>query len=192
MYMSGNCRRFGRRARVLIARGKLWSHVEGGAQLTSGRNYLNSFLVFKSALFVMIGQAPARLDAKKRSAIGPQRQIRYAAYIDDHPASARRVDEGKLPPWNIAKFQDDRTGQISFRERHFPTGKIDIAGFTREIIVRRGISAIKTGRHLQPKAFQRGRSESWMQSKSDVGDQIRFLISKLEENAHFVDVDLVA
>jgi hypothetical protein len=57
---------------LLIARGKLRSHAETGAQFAAGRNCLNAFFIFKSfksALFMIIGQPPARLDTKKWSAI---------------------------------------------------------------------------------------------------------------------------
>src|SRR5260370_4058021 len=61
-----------------IARGQLRSHAERSSQFAAGPNFLNSLLAFKTAWFVMIGQAPARFDAKKRSTIRQQRQIRYA------------------------------------------------------------------------------------------------------------------
>ena len=38
-----------------------------------GGDLLNALFVLEGALFVMVGQAPARFDAEKRSAIGPQR-----------------------------------------------------------------------------------------------------------------------
>src|SRR5206468_12450183 len=41
---------------LLIARGKFRTHGERGAQFAAGRNCLNSFRIFKRALFVMIGQ----------------------------------------------------------------------------------------------------------------------------------------
>ena len=41
-------------------------------EILARRDLLNSFLVLKGALLVMIGQAPAWLDTKKRPAIGPQ------------------------------------------------------------------------------------------------------------------------
>ncbi len=61
---------------LLIARGQLRCHGERVAQFVPERNCLDAFLIFKRALFVFISQPPARLHAKKRSAIGVQCQIR--------------------------------------------------------------------------------------------------------------------
>ena len=52
---------------------KLWFEGKTGYQFPTWRNLLDAFLVLESALLVVIGQAPARLDTEKWSAIGPQR-----------------------------------------------------------------------------------------------------------------------
>ena len=50
--------------------------AEAGQKFAASRNFLNAFFVLEGALLVMIGQAPARLDAEERAAIGPKREIR--------------------------------------------------------------------------------------------------------------------
>src|ERR1700730_13519520 len=95
-----------------ITGGKLRSHAEGGAQLASRRNCLNALLVFKGALIVIIGQAPARLHTEKWSAIGPQGHVRHAAKIQSHPSASRRIDIGKISSGNINQFKNDRAGQF--------------------------------------------------------------------------------
>src|SRR6266513_2828256 len=76
----------------LIARGKLRSHAKEGAQLVAGQNCLDALLVFKGALFVVISKSPARLDAKKWSAVGPKSHIRDTGQIESHPPPTRRID----------------------------------------------------------------------------------------------------
>src|SRR5437763_6625977 len=49
----------------------------------------NALLVLERALVVMIGQAPAGLDAEKRSAVGPQCHVWYACKIHRHPPATR-------------------------------------------------------------------------------------------------------
>jgi hypothetical protein len=49
-----------------------WLDAETGDEFLAGGDLLNPFFVLKGTLFVMVGQAPARFDTKKRSAIGPQ------------------------------------------------------------------------------------------------------------------------
>src|SRR3954471_22291117 len=64
-------------------------------QLLARRNFLNAFFVLESALFVMISEAPAWFDAKKRAAVGPERQIRDAGEIYDNRSSARPIGKGE-------------------------------------------------------------------------------------------------
>ncbi len=140
---------------------------------------------------MMIGQTPARLDAKERSAIGPQRHIWHAGKIDNHPAAAGRIDVGKFASWNIDKFENDGAGQLWFRERHFAAGEFEVAGFAGEIIVRRKMAAIQAARHLQMKCLERSRGKTRMQSEFDMRGQLGLVISKCELNTHLVQVDLV-
>ena len=91
---------------------------------------MDSLFVFERALLVMIGQAPARLDAEKWSAIGPQRDVRHSGKIQGYPPAARRIDIGKFPPRDINEFKNDGTGQFLFGKRHFATGKFDVAGLS--------------------------------------------------------------
>src|SRR5437763_15190159 len=72
----------------------------------------NALLVLERALVVMIGQAPAGLDAEKRSAVGPQCHVWYACKIHRHPPATRRIDIGEFPPSDINQLEDDRTGQF--------------------------------------------------------------------------------
>jgi hypothetical protein len=62
----------------LIAGGKFWGHVERRTQYLAGRDCLNSFLIFKGPLLMMVSEPPAWLNAKEWSTIGPQSQIRDA------------------------------------------------------------------------------------------------------------------
>src|SRR5437762_3777354 len=93
----------------LVNRSKLRSHTEGGAQFPAGRNCLDSLLLLERALLVSIGQAPARLDTQKRTAVRPQRHIRNTGQIHHHPPSARRIDIGELRARNINQFEKDGT-----------------------------------------------------------------------------------
>src|SRR5678815_1068159 len=66
---------------ALITRRKLRRHAEGSAQFAAGRNHLDSLLLFKRALLMVIGQSPARLDAQKWAAVRPQRHVRHLSLI---------------------------------------------------------------------------------------------------------------
>jgi hypothetical protein len=159
----------------LVATGsQLRSHAKRGAQFAAGRNSLDPLLLFERPLFVRISQAPAWLNAQKRAAIRPQRYVRNIGKIHDHPTSALRIHEGKLPPRNVRQFENDRTGQFLFRKRHFAAAKLNVTRFAREKIVRRKISSIQSPRHLQMKAFEGSRAESRMQSERDMRRQLTF------------------
>src|SRR5438552_8758992 len=110
----------------------------------------------------MIGQAPAGLDAEKRSAVGPQCHVWYACKIHRHPPDTRRIDIGEFPPSDINQLEDDRTGQFVLCKRHFATGEFDVARFPRQIISRRKVSTIKPLWHLKMKALKGVRGESGM------------------------------
>src|ERR1044071_3724009 len=104
---------------------------------------------------MMIGEPPTRLETNKRSAIGPQRQKRHAAKIDNDPAATGRIDVGKLAPRHVDHFENNGAGQFVVRERHLAAAKIDLACFAGEIIPRRKKAAIKTARHLKTKRIER-------------------------------------
>src|SRR5262249_34285589 len=91
----------------LITRRKLRSDVEGGAQFAARRNDLNTLLVLKCALLVMVGESPTRLDAEKWPAVRPESYVRHAGKIQCHPSTARRIDIGEVASSDIDQFQDD-------------------------------------------------------------------------------------
>jgi len=62
----------------LIAGGKFRGHTERRTHYGAGRDYLDTFFIFKGALLLMISESPAWFDAKEWSAIGPQGQVRHA------------------------------------------------------------------------------------------------------------------
>src|SRR5438477_5917435 len=79
----------------LIARRKLRRHAKRSAQFASGRNGLNPLFLLERALLVIIGQTPAWLNAKKWTAIRPQRHVRNTGQIHYHPATAWWINIGK-------------------------------------------------------------------------------------------------
>jgi hypothetical protein len=105
-----------------IARGKLRIHAKKGAQFAAGRNRLNSFLIFKRALFVMIGQPPARFHAKKIRRTGGAACSEVAPYFsrDAGTSSSRRgpkVKHGWLNnkhtrPYNGVRYSSNCNGNF--------------------------------------------------------------------------------
>ncbi len=101
----------------LIRRGKFRGHAERPLQYASGRDCLNSFLVFERALLVMIREAPARFNAKESSAIGPQGEVR-ARPLDRESPSGRWADRHrKIDAWAHREAPEYRSRVIPFLEK---------------------------------------------------------------------------
>src|SRR4030095_8163850 len=62
----------------LITGSKFRGHAERRLQHATGPDDLNSFLILKSPLLMMVSETPAWFNAKERTAVGPQGQIRHS------------------------------------------------------------------------------------------------------------------
>src|SRR5436190_16439136 len=158
--------------------------AEAGGEVFAGGNLLNAFFVLERALLVVVGQAPAGLDAEKRTTIGPQGQVRYAGKIDRNGPSARRVGEGEGAVRDVDQFQNVRSGQFLLRKRHLAAGELNIFCFAAEIIRGREMTPVKAGGHLEAEGVERSRGKSRVQTKTDMRRQFRFVVSKLERNGN--------
>ena len=132
----------------------------------------------------MIGQAPARLDAEKRSAIGPQRQIRNAGQIDRDGSSGRRVGVSERAIRNIDQFENVRSLQFLLRERHLASGEPNVFRLAAQIIFGREMTPVKAGRHFEAEGVEGSRGESGMQTETDMRGQFRFVVLELERDGN--------
>src|SRR5450432_190517 len=106
--------------------GEPWLNAESGLEFLTRCDLLDSFLIFKRALLVVVGQTPTRFDTKKRSAIGPQREIRNPGQIGDDRPSRRRVGIREGAIGNVCQFENVRPWQFFSGKGHFTSGEPNV------------------------------------------------------------------